>query len=301
MSSVKFLASCLFYGAYTSVIFCLMLPFILLKLLPIASLRTFCTRVLNALALSWTLGGQWWLETINPVQWHLQLPDGLSPNNWYLLVCNHQSWVDILVLQKTFNRKIPFIKFFIKRELIYIPLLGLAWWALDYPFMRRSGGNSVKQAKQDLIAASKACEKFRRLPTSVISFVEGTRFTAEKHRAQQSPYTHLLQPKAGGLSIALETMGNMFASVLDITIDYPNKVPTFLDVMTGRLDAVTVIVRSMPVPAHLLAQPNGRPASRAQVQAWLNALWQEKDQTLAAARVAPGQGTSPQADSGQSA
>ena len=251
MFFLKFLASGLFYVTNTCVTFGMMVPFILLKLLPIQPLRTFCARMLMALAHNWSVCNEWWMGFLNPLRWSARLPEDLSMRGWYLLVCNHQSWVDILVLQKAFNSRIPFLKFFIKKELLYVPLLGIAWWALDYPFMRRRGGAS---ARKDLQAARKACEKFRHMPTSVISFVEGTRFTAEKHRAQQSPYLHLLQPKAGGISVALETMGDMFTSVLDVTIAYPEGVPTFVDVMAGRLKAVSVTVRTLPVPADLLPQ-----------------------------------------------
>ena len=232
--------------------------------------------MLMALAHNWSVCNEWWMGFLNPLRWSARLPEDLSMRGWYLLVCNHQSWVDILVLQKAFNSRIPFLKFFIKKELLYVPLLGIAWWALDYPFMRRRGGAS---ARKDLQAARKACEKFRHMPTSVISFVEGTRFTAEKHRAQQSPYLHLLQPKAGGISVALETMGDMFTSVLDVTIAYPEGVPTFVDVMAGRLKAVSVTVRTLPVPADLLPQQD-QPVQRAQVQKWIGALWQEKDAEL---------------------
>lgn len=276
MAFLKFLASGLFFVTGTCVTFCVMSPFILLKLLPIQPLRAFCARVLVALAHNWSVCNEWWIDFINPVRWNIRLPDDLSMRGWYLLVCNHQSWVDILVLQKAFNGRIPFLKFFIKYELLYVPLLGIVWWALDYPFMRRRGGAS---ARKDLQAARKACEKFRHMPTSVISFVEGTRFTEEKHHAQQSPYLHLLQPKAGGISVALETMGDMFTRVLDVTIAYPEGVPTFFDVMAGRLKAISVTVRTLPVPADLLPQ-SGQSVQRAPVQKWIHALWQEKDAEL---------------------
>jgi hypothetical protein len=50
-----------------------------------------------------------------------------------------------------------------------------------------------------------------------MNFVEGTRFTPAKHAAQQSPYKHLLKPKAGGLALALHVLGDRFDSLLDVT------------------------------------------------------------------------------------
>lgn len=254
-----------------------MLPFILLKLLPIAGLRIACTKILNALAQSWCGRNSWWIGVNNPIRWSVDIPHDLTMHGWYLVMCNHQSWVDIVVLQKIFHQKIPFLKFFIKRELIYIPLLGLAWWALDFPFVRRRGRAT---ARQDLQAARQACEKFRHVPTSVISFVEGTRFTTAKHQAHTSPYQHLLPPKSGGLGVALETMGGLFTAALDVTIVYPDGVPCFADVMAGRVREVVVHVQLVPIPNDCLPQASGS-IVRANVQNWLNGLWQAKDERIA--------------------
>lgn len=278
MSFLKLIASAVFFGAITIISFCLMLPFIVLKLLPLQVVRVLCTRIITAVADGWCIAGQWWIDGINPVKWHVQLPEGLDRQNWYLVIGNHQSWVDILVLQKVLTRRVPFLKFFIKQQLIYVPLLGIVWWAMDFPFMRRSGGDSIKK---DLETARKACEKFRILPTSVINFVEGTRFTAAKQRESKSPYAHLLPPKAAGVAVTLESMGTLFASLLNVTIAYPQGVPTFVDVMSGRLNEVVVHVQALPLPAELLPRAGQPPASRTRVQRWLNALWQEKDAELA--------------------
>lgn len=263
-----------------------MLPFIVLKLLPIAALRLWCTTVLNALAQGWCGCNSWWIGLSNSNQWVVDVPDDLAAHHWYLVMCNHQSWVDIVVLQKVLGKKIPLLKFFIKRELLYVPLLGLAWWALDFPFVRRRGRAT---ARQDLQAARQACAKFRRLPTSVMSFVEGTRFSAEKHGAQGSAYRYLLAPKSGGIGVALETMGTLFTAALDVTIVYPKGAPSFSDLMAGRVHDVYVHVQCVPIPPACLPQANGTIA-RAQVQDWLHALWQAKDERIAqyvAPNIAP--------------
>ena len=168
------------------------------------------------------------------------------------------------------------LKFFLKKELIYVPVLGLAWWALDFPFMRRGGGGG--SARKDLRDARAACEKFRLLPTSVTSFAEGTRFTAAKHASQQSPYQHLLQPKAGGMAMALGTMGELFHGLVDVTIVYPDKVPTFVDALCGRLGDVVVLVQERPIPPELL-KANAK--QRALLQEWLDGVWQDKDRAIA--------------------
>ena len=151
------------------------------------------------------------------------------------------------MLQKIFRGRIPFLKFFLKEELKWVPVIGLAWWALDFPFMKRgkAGGRS------DLETTRIACEKFRLIPTSVINFVEGTRFTKAKHHRQGSPYRHLLKPRVGGMAVALATMGEDFRALLDVTIAYPRGTPTFWDLLCGRMEEVVVRVKSRPIPPPL--------------------------------------------------
>jgi 1-acyl-sn-glycerol-3-phosphate acyltransferase len=209
--------------------------------------------------------------------------DAFKRKGWYLVSSNHQSWVDILVLQRTFNGRIPLLKFFIKHELIYVPIIGLAWWALDFPFMRRKGGSS---ARKDLEAARKACEKFRVVPTSVISFLEGTRFSKAKHDQQKSTHQHLLKPKTGGIAMALETLGDKLETLVDVTIVYPNGVPEFSDLMCGRVREVIVTVRQVPIPADLhVAEDGTDSAYRQRLQAWINALWDAKDREISAIKA----------------
>jgi len=183
----------------------------------------------------------------NPVRWEITGVEGLHPDRWYLVVANHQSWVDILTLQRVFNGKIPFLKFFLKKELFWVPVLGLAWWAMDYPFLARSA-----TASKDLAIIGRAADRFRIIPVSVMNFVEGTRFRPEKHRKQRSPYTHLLKPKGGGLAFVLNAMGEEFHSILNVTIAYPGGAPDFWHFLCGRVDEVRVHVEAIPVTGELL-------------------------------------------------
>lgn len=256
-----------------------LLPLALVKLvLPFRFVRRVIDAVLSAIAESWIGVNKFWMNAVGRTRWQVSGADGLRYRGWYLVSCNHQSWVDILVLQWVFNRKIPLLKFFIKHELIYVPIMGLAWWALDFPFMKRRGGAS---AQKDLETARKACEKFKVIPTSVISFMEGTRHTPDKHAQQKSPYRHLLKPKTGGVGMALETMGELFDGMVDVTIVYPGGVPTFMDLMTGRIPEVIVRIQTRPIPKELLVDERGQAADRAVLQRWINGLWEEKDAEIA--------------------
>jgi 1-acyl-sn-glycerol-3-phosphate acyltransferase len=267
----------------------MVVPALLKLLLPIEAVRRVCDRVLTLLASAWVRTNNAWIASANPAAWDVQGLEGLSPRGWYLVSCNHQTWVDILVLQRIFHRRIPFLKFFLKRELMWVPVIGLAWWALDFPFMKR--GKGIGSQQRDLDTTRQACLKFKRIPTAVINFVEGTRCTEAKRLSQRSPYRHLLKPKIGGLGIALATMGETFEALLDVTIVYPLGVPTFADLLCGRVGAVTVRVQAREIPADLLGGDLlADPRYRQRLGAWAEQQWIEKDaliEGLLAAR-APG-------------
>ena len=264
-------------GLNTLVAFTTMIPPALVKLLvPATGVRNACTRMLNAIANRWVANNNAWIHAVNRSRWDVQGVAGLHRRGWYLVSSNHQSWVDILVLQRVLHGHVPMLKFFLKAELIWVPVIGLAWWALDFPFMKRGRGHGARSS--DLKTTREACEKFKRIPTAVMNFVEGTRFTRAKHHAQKSPYRHLLKPKIGGLGIALATMGEQFESMLDVTIVYPQGTPSFWELLSGRLDAVLVRVQPRDIPAEVLGgDPVGDKAYRQRLTAWIEGLWAEKD------------------------
>ena len=206
----------------------------------------------------------------------------MNPRSWYLVNANHQSWVDILVLQHLLNRRIPLLKFFLKQPLIWVPVMGLAWWALDFPFMRRHSEAYLQKHPEmrgrDQETTRRACEKFALIPTSVMNFLEGTRFTAAKQARQQSPYRHLLKPKTGGVAVALNAMGEKFEAVLDVTIVYPDGVPDFWQFLSGQVRRVIVRVQTLPIPSQLLGGDYaGDAAMRQAYQQWVHELWLAKD------------------------
>jgi 1-acyl-sn-glycerol-3-phosphate acyltransferase len=253
-------------------------------IIPIKAWRRFCSTVLIAMAENWISVNNFNLRLTKRIRWDVSGTDGLDRNEWYLVLSNHQSWVDILVLQKIFNRKIPFLKFFIKKELIWVPFLGLAWWALDFPFMKRYSAEFLKKRPwlkgKDLETTRKACEKFKLMPVSIMNFVEGTRFAIEKHKKQQSPHKNLLRPKAGGTAFVFQAMGEQLHRILDVTIVYPDGIKSFWYFLCGRVNAINVRVRSLPIDKDLLGDYFNDAEFRERFQGWLNCLWLEKDRQI---------------------
>lgn len=254
-------------------------------LLPFRRVRLALDPVLLRIAEAWIAGNSGWMRLTQAMQWEVSGLQDLNPRQWTLVICNHQSWVDILVLQHVLNRRIPLLKFFLKKQLIWVPIMGLAWWALEFPFMRRHSEAYLQKHPQergkDAATTRAACEKYALVPTSVMNFVEGTRFTLAKQQRQQSPYRHLLKPKAGGISLALEAMGEKFGAVLDITIAYPDGTPNFWHFLQGRVPRVIVQARTLPVPRLAADTPgDATQALRALCQDWINQLWRDKDTLL---------------------
>jgi 1-acyl-sn-glycerol-3-phosphate acyltransferase len=260
----------------------LVLVSLLKLLLPFKSVRLSVDPLLLRIAEAWIAGNSFWMRLTQRLDWQISGIDGLNPRQWYLVVCNHQSWVDILVLQHVLNRRIPLLKFFLKKELIWVPIMGLAWWALEFPFMRRHSEAYLQQHPEargkDAATTRAACEKYALVPTSVMNFLEGTRCTPAKQQRQKSPYQHLLKPKAGGVTLALDAMGDKFGAVLDITIVYPEGRPKFTEFLLGKVSRVVVQARTLPVPrVQAPAGQNPEQALRESCQRWVNQLWADKD------------------------
>ena len=243
-----------------------------------------CSRMLNAIAENWI-----WVNNLNQkltgkTRWDVQGLETLKRSEWYLVLANHQSWVDILVLQRVFHRTIPFLKFFIKKELLWFPVLGQAWWAMDFPFIKRYTKSYLKKKPhlkgRDLEITREACKKFKTIPVSIMNFVEGTRFTNTKRLRQQSPYAHLLRPKAGGIAFVLDSMGKQIHRVLDVTIVYPDGVSSFWALLCGEIRKIKVRVRSLPVDPELLGDYANDGHFRAGLQHWLNNIWAEKNRYI---------------------
>jgi len=253
--------------------------------LPIAALRRFVTKIIMKMGENWISVNSAVLVTGASINWEARGTENLRRDAWYLVIPNHQTWVDILVLQKVFNRRIPFLKFFIKQQLIWFPVLGIAWWAMDMPFMKRYSTSYLARKPhmkgRDLETTRLACEKFRHTPTSVINFVEGTRFSEEKRDKRNSPYERLLTPRAGGFAVAMSSMGHLFDSILDVTLVYPDGPAKFWEMCCGRHVHVIVNVRERSVEEWLVAGDYQQDREfRRRVHRWLGEIWQEKDELL---------------------
>ncbi len=272
------------YVLATVVVFVLIMPLALLKYL-IPAWRARLNRCLDGLASGWIEFNNLHqrLLTGTDIQVTGDL-DQLSRDQWYLMIANHQSWVDIMALVRVLNRRIPYVKFFYKKELRWVPLLGPALWALDFPMMRRHSRAQIERNPalrwQDMEQTRRACEIYSDSPVTIVNFPEGTRFTLTKHLDQGEPYANLLSPRAGGLAFALGAMQGRLRHLIDVTIFYPEGCPSFWDYACGRVGRVRMHIDLIEIPEDLLGDYEQDRDFRGHFQAWMNRLWQDKDQRL---------------------
>ncbi|MCH8552854.1 MAG: acyltransferase [Natronospirillum sp.] len=263
----------------------MMLIAIIKLVVPIKPFRRRCSLIVVWIAEIWAEAAKQMFNRLTRIDWQVDPLPELGRHQSYLLISNHQSWVDIPALVHVFNRKVPFYRFFLKKQLIWVPLLGLAFWALEFPFMRRYSKEVLERKPhlkgKDLEATRLACERFRDMPVTLINYPEGTRFRKYKHEQQQSPYRNLLRPKAGGMAFVLNSMGDQIDHILDVTIHYPDGVPSFIDLLCGRIRTVTINVQKIPVKTEWRTMDyQNDEAYRARFQQWVSELWQTKDDHL---------------------
>ena len=262
----------------------LILTAIFLKFIPSAYTKKMANTILNFLVTTWISVNSLILGFTKNIRWNLSGLENLNMKKNYLVLSNHQSWSDILILQKLLNRKVPMLRFFIKQSLIWVPVLGLAWWALDYPFMKRHSKAEIARkphlAGKDVEATRKACEKYKTIPVSVMNFVEGSRFTEKKRVEGQSRYKNLLNPRPGGTGLVLTSMGDYLSDILNVTIKYGENRRSFWGFLSGRVKEITVVVETIPVTEELKGDFHSDQEYRERFINWLNNLWQEKDLLL---------------------
>lgn len=286
-SFVSGITGCLAFLLYTlNTLFwtCPILIISVFKLIPMRIMQTVCTYLIDFSASAWISVNSIIEKLFHPVKINLECDSPLSPKEWYMVIANHQSWVDILILQRILNHRIPFLKFFLKQELIFVPVLGLAWWALDFPFMKRYSPSQLRKNPKlkgkDIEITKKACAKFKTKPVSVMNFVEGTRFKPNKHAKQDSQFTHLLKPKAGGMAFALSAMGEHIHKLVDVTIYYPEGSPTYWEYISGKVKQVNVHIKVSDINDKMRGDYTKDRQFKIDFQAELNRIWKEKDQQL---------------------
>jgi 1-acyl-sn-glycerol-3-phosphate acyltransferase len=258
----------------------------ILKWLTPGRLRREYFRILVPLSSTWVTNNDKIFDALLPTKYEVRgLPDKQLDGR-FLLISNHVSWIDIAVIFRVFTWRLPFIRFFLKWPLIFSPILGQACWAMDFPFMRRYSAEYLEKHPEkrgaDLTTTRTACRRYKKIPVSILNFVEGTRFTREKQADQESPYRHLLRPRYGGISYVFASMGDMLDAMYDVTLAFPGIAnPTFWLYISGQMPRIVIDVREIALRPEFFDESVTRPGpTREAFKQWMHEIWLEKDRRL---------------------
>ena len=205
-------------------------------------------------------------------------------DEWYMAMSNHQSWADIFVLLVAANYKLPLLKFFMKRELWWIPFVFIANKTLNMPFVNRHSKEAIRKdpslRTKDYENTVKACKRFLRSPSTIFSYAEGTRYTKEKHLDQQSPYNNLLIPKIGGMATALSAMPKI-KTLVDYSVVYESEKRDAWSFLCGDMNKVQILVKKYEIPEKLKEKNYLNDGQyREDFKMWIEDIWQQKDKNI---------------------
>lgn len=267
----------------SAIVFLPIVFFSTLKLLiPIKSIRYHCTTAVQALASFWVSFAIMITKLFSPTEIEFEQNTELSKKSSYLVISNHKSWLDTQILMLAFHKKIPFPKFFMKFQMFFVPLIGMVCWALEFPAMKRYSKEYIvkhpEKKGKDIAMTKRYCDNLSDRPTTIVNFVEGTRYTHKK--AINSDYEHLLNPKAGGIAVILKSLSDKMTGILNTTVVYDNPNQTLWDFMIRKTKKIKVKVDFIPIAEVPLGDYFNCPADKKIFQEWLNNLWLNKDRYI---------------------
>jgi len=247
----------------------LLLALIIRLLLPIDWIGFWTVRMIDSVYRMAVKIDAWWFKYILGIQFVIEDEDNvlgrLSKTDSPLIISNHRSWFDVFILQTLISSQGPVLKFLIKTELLWVPVLGWICLALNFPRLKRKGDLSSR--RRDLQVARSASIQLGTTPGALILFPEGTRFTEPKRVHTRSCYRSLLNPKPGGFNVIYGALPES-TMVIDISIRYLPGEDNCWRCMSGLVDVVHLKVTG------------SHAADLGDHLAWLDGCWSKKDQWL---------------------
>ena len=211
----------------------------------------------------------WWFKSVLKIQFLIEddqkILSSLRSTDRPVIICNHQSWFDVFLLQSLISTHGPILKFLIKAELLWVPVLGWVCLVLNFPRLKRSGDRATRE--QDLKIVQSASASLTETPGALLLFPEGTRFSEGKKIAQNSPYTFLLKPKPGGFNVIHEALTEP-TTIIDVSISYVPGDQACWRCMSGLVSDIRI---------HLSSSLSDEVTDSVD---WLNEIWKEKENWL---------------------
>ena len=258
--SALWVATNLFIG------FLLLLPVAIISwLLPLPLVSRSCSFLVKRIYRAAVQLDSFWMQRVVGIELVVNGPATIDQSP--VVICNHQSWFDIPLVQEVISGNGPIVRFLIKREIAWVPIIGWICLAMNFPRLRRSQNSQTRQSDFSII--QQASKNHADDSGALLIFPEGTRFTEAKKAQQQAPYQRLLKPKAGGLKV-IKNHFDKNASLIDITINYHQAGVKIWNCLHGNPRKITITL------------DHYRLAEIDDIESWLNHRWQEKDRLLLA-------------------
>ena len=247
--------------------FIMLLPISIVSwLIPLPAVSRWCTFAVDHVYRFAVRVDSFWMLRVVGIE--LEIKGEINTDQAPVVICNHQSWFDIPLVQEVITGNGPIIKFLVKREITWVPIIGWICLALNFPRLRR-GDNKVT-GESDFSIIEKASKKHGDVSGALLIFPEGTRYSALKRERQKAGYKHLLKPKTGGLRTIKEYAGPD-TSLVDITIDYHQKGVNIWNCLHGNPRKITLLLEH-----YKLSEIDD-------IEAWLADRWAAKDRVLSGA------------------
>ena len=218
----------------------------------------------------------------------------------YLVISNHLSTFDQLLIQYILNKRSSTLYLFAKYELIFTTLTyGIIGYLLGHIFIKRPSPfwlkyntrRELSEFNQNIL--KKNFQLFQDIPRSFLLFPEGSRFTPEKKKTLESPHEYLLPPKIKAMEWMFSGMKKHLPDTsikcIDFTLVYPDhllKKPSFLDLLKGNFSVyLNVNVYSL---AEITKDCTNSEETEARLKEWIDEVWVKKDQMIKMVREMTG-------------
>jgi lysophosphatidic acid acyltransferase / lysophosphatidylinositol acyltransferase len=230
------------------VIECFVLHIVQYLSVPFILLAPKLFHLINTSIAGWLWGSWVWLVE----DWH-KTPititgDKIKPGENALVISNHQSWSDIVMISKvaTKAKMINHQKWMAKNVLRFVPFIGWGLHFIDTIFLKRDWNKDQIKIEQTF---SHIVDK--NVPFWLIIFPEGTRLTASKLQSSQKlmqskgepHWQRVMRPRSKGFVAAIAGLRSKLDAIYSLTIDYGEQAVSPWELFAGQAQAIKIDVK----------------------------------------------------------
>lgn len=194
--------------------------------------------------------------------------DNLSKDHSYIIISNHQSYLDTFLIWALSPHNSPTdVIFLLKKELIWLPFYGSYSYLSRYPFIESPSLKAMRKKPElknkDLTTILESVKTFEGRASLWAIYVEGI--------LNKSNDRHLNKPKTSGLYSLIKALDKP-VDIIDLTIAYPRIGMSFYELITDISKKGTYFIDTIKF--------NDIPTEKREFIKWLNRRWNKKESLL---------------------